>query len=193
MKRICVFCGSSAGNRPEYREAARQMGEALARRGIGLVYGGGRVGLMGALADGALAAGGEVIGVIPEALLRWEVGHLGLTELRVVDSMHTRKATMAELSDAFIGLPGGFGTLEELCEVLTWAQLGIHPKPCGLLNVAGFFDPLLTLFDHAVSEGFLRSQHRALVLEEVEIEPLLDRLERYTPPVVQKWIERDET
>jgi hypothetical protein len=193
MKRICVFCGSSRGSRPAYAEAARQVGAELARRGIGLVYGGGRVGLMGILADAALAAGGEVIGVIPAALLAWEVAHANLTELQVVGSMHDRKARMAELSDAFVALPGGYGTLEEFCEVLTWSQLGLHRKACGLLNVERYYDPLLALLDHAVAERFVRPDHRALVLEATEPDLLLDRLASYEPPVLEKWIDRDET
>jgi uncharacterized protein (TIGR00730 family) len=176
VKRICVFCGSSRGSRPAYADAARRMGTELARRGLGLVYGGGRVGLMGILADAALAAGGEVIGIIPEALLAWEVAHASLTDLQVVASMHERKARMADLSDAFIALPGGFGTLEEFCEVLTWSQLGLHRKPCGLVNVDGYYDPLLALLDHAVTERFVRPEHRALVLEATEPERLLDLL-----------------
>ena len=193
MRRVCVFCGSSKGARPEYTEAARQMGAALARQGIGLVYGGGRVGLMGTLADAVLAAGGEVIGVIPEALMAWEVGHQGLADLRVVGSMHERKALMAELSDAFIALPGGYGTLEEFCEVLTWGQLGLHRKPCGLLNVEGYYDPLLALLDHALAERFLQPAHRSLVLEERDPERLLQLLAGYQAPEVEKWIDRDET
>ena len=192
MKRICVFCGSSAGARPEYADAARALGQALVGEGLGLVYGGGRVGLMGILADAVLAAGGEAIGVIPHALLRREVGHAGLSELQVVDSMHTRKARMADLADAFIALPGGFGTLEEFCEVLTWSQLGIHPKPCGLLNVAGYYDTLLALFDHALAEGFLRAPHRAMVLEETDPLRLLHRLREHRPPAAEKWITPDE-
>jgi uncharacterized protein (TIGR00730 family) len=168
------------------------MGELLARRGLGLVYGGGCVGLMGILADAVLAAGGEVIGVIPAALMAREVGHTGVTELRVVGSMHERKALMADLSDAFVALPGGFGTLEEFCEVLTWAQLGIHRKPCGLLNADGYYDPLLALLDHAVAERFLRPAHRALVLEERDLERLLDRLATSRLPDLEKWVDREE-
>jgi uncharacterized protein (TIGR00730 family) len=188
MRRICVFCGSSAGARPEYAGAARTLGALLAERGIGLVYGGGRVGLMGVVADAVLEAGGEAVGVIPEALVRREVGHAGLTELHVVASMHERKARMADLADAFVALPGGFGTFEEFCEVLTWSQLGIHPKPCGLLNVAGYYAPLLAMFDHAASEAFVRPQHRALVLEESAPARLLDRLAAFVPPVTEPWI-----
>ena len=164
----------------------------MARRGLGLVTGGGRVGLMGVVADAAMAAGGEVIRVIPEALAAKEVAHAGLTELRVVGSMHERKALMAALSDAFVALPGGYGTLEEFFEVLTWAQLGLHPKPCAVLNVAGYYDPLLALLDHAVAERFVKPIHRSLVLVEVEPERLLDRLRDYRPPAVEKWIEPTE-
>ncbi len=169
------------------------MSVALAERGLGLVYGGGCVGLMGTLADAALSSGVEVIGVIPESLLAWEVGHTGVTDLRVVGSMHERKALMADLADAFVALPGGFGTFEEFCEVLTWSQLGLHTKPCGLLNTAGYYDPLLRLFDHAVEEQFLRPEHRALVLEATDPGELLNRILQYQPPVLQKWIDRDET
>jgi len=192
MRRLCVFCGSSPGARAEYRAAAEAMGVALARRGIGLVTGGGRVGLMGVVADAALAAGGAVIGVIPEALVAWEVAHAGLTELRVVGSMHERKALMADLSDAFAALPGGFGTLEEYCEVLTWSQLGLHAKACGLVNVAGYFDPLLAMFDRAVAERFLRPEHRALVLAAPDPERLIDQLAAYRPPALEKWIDRED-
>ncbi len=188
-----MFCGSSAGVRPEYAAAARAMGSCLVRRGLGLVYGAGNIGLMGILADAALEAGGEVIGVIPEALVAREVAHNGLTEMHVVKSMHERKALMADLSEAFIAMPGGFGTFEEFCEVLTWSQLSIHTKPCGLLNVAGYYDPLLALFDHAVAERFLRPQHRELVLQETDPDRLLDRLASFRPPPMEKWLDRDET
>jgi uncharacterized protein (TIGR00730 family) len=192
MKRICVFCGSSAGVRPEYADAARATGLALAERGIGLVYGGGRVGLMGIVADTVMRAGGEAIGVIPEALLRREVGHASLTELHVVASMHERKALMADLSDGFVALPGGYGTFEEFCEVITWSQLGIHPKPCGLLNAVGYYDSLLAMFDHGVAEGFIRPQHRALVLEESDPGRLIERMRGFVPPDAEKWITPDE-
>ncbi len=184
MNRICVFCGSRAGTPPRYRDAARRLGEAMASRGLGLVYGGGSIGLMGVVADATISAGGEVIGVIPAFLNELEIGHRGVTELRVVDSMHERKALMAELSDAFLALPGGFGTIEEFCEVLTWAQLRLHAKPCALLNTQGFFDPLLALFDRQVAEGFLSAANRALVLAGPEPEPLLDRLLSLPPPRV---------
>src|ERR1039458_6561890 len=164
MRRICVFCGSSQGSRPEYRAATEEMAEELARRNIGLVYGGGNVGLMGVLADAVLRAGGEAVGVIPAPLMAREVGHKGLTKIHVVHSMHERKALMADLSDAFVALPGGFGTLDEFCEEITWTQLGLHAKPCGILNVLGFYTPLLAMFDHAVEERFLKPENRALVL-----------------------------
>ena len=193
MKRVCVFCGSNVGARPVYADAARAVGGALARRGCGLVYGGGCIGLMGIVADAVLAHGGEVIGVIPEALVAKELAHRGLTELRVVGSMHERKASMADLADAFIALPGGYGSFEELCEMLTGAQLGLHRKPSGLLNVDGYYDPLLALFDRAVTERFVRPVHRALVLEDRDPDRLLDRLAGYEPPTLEKWIDRDET
>src|SRR3954451_6826808 len=161
FKRICVYCGSNSGANPAYEKIAEQMGTALAQRGIELVYGGGRVGLMGTIANATLAAGGNVIGIIPESLLAKEVAHQGLKDLRVVASMHERKAMMVELADAFIAMPGGFGTLEEFCEVLTWAQLGLHRKPHGLLNTAGFYDSLLRFFDHTMAERFVRAEHRA--------------------------------
>ena len=192
LARVCVFCGSSPGVRAAYAIAARALGGALARRGLGVVYGGAGVGVMGALADGALAAGGEVIGVLPRRLFRREVGHGGLTELIEVDSMHERKQRMAELASAFVALPGGYGTLEELFEVVTWAQLGIHRKPIGVLDVDGYFAPLATLLDHAVCEGFVRTEHRELVLLASSIDDLLDRLEQHRPPPVEKWLDDDE-
>lgn len=188
MKRICVFCGSSPGVRPEYADAARAMGRALAERGIGLVYGGGRVGLMGIVADTVMQTGGEAVGVIPEALLRREVGHQALTQLHVVASMHERKQRMADLSDGFVALPGGYGTFEEFCEVITWSQLGIHPKPCGLLNAERYYDPLLAMFDRGVAEGFIHPQHRALVLEESDPGRLIERMLGFVPPDAEKWI-----
>jgi len=193
MHRICVFCGSKHGLRPAYAEAARRMGQALARRRLELVYGGGHIGLMGVVAAAAMAAGGHVIGVLPQALVDKELAHRGLPDLQVVASMHERKARMAELSDAFVALPGGFGTLEELCEMLTWSQLGFHQKPCGLLNVDGFFDPLLALFDHAEREKFISRKNRARVLVEVQPEPLLDLLAAYRPPAVEPLISREQT
>jgi uncharacterized protein (TIGR00730 family) len=191
MKRICVFCGSSAGNRPEYRAAAEEMGTELARRNIGLVYGGGNVGLMGVLADAVLRMGGEAVGVIPEDLMAREIGHNGLTKLHVVRSMHERKALMADLSDAFIALPGGFGTLEEFCEVVTWTQLGLHAKPCGILNVVGYYTPLLAMLDHAVQERFLKPENRGLVLARDSVVELLQALEEWRPVRVEKWLDRE--
>ena len=191
-KRICVFAGSSPGRRPEYTEAAEQLGEELCARGYDLVYGGGRVGLMGAVADSVLANGGQVIGIIPEALAEKEVAHQGLTELRIVASMHERKAMMAELSSAFIALPGGLGTLEELFEVLTWVQLGIHTKPAGLVNVEGYFNGLLEFISHAVAERFLMSDHQSMILVDSNIKALLDALEAFVPPSVEKWMDRDQ-
>jgi uncharacterized protein (TIGR00730 family) len=188
FKRICVFCGSNSGINPAYREAAVALGELLAEHGIELVYGAGNVGLMGVLADAVLSRGGKVIGVIPESLMAREVGHLGLTELRIVSSMHERKAIMSDLSDAFIALPGGFGTFEEFCEVVTWSQLGIQSKPCGLLNVEGYYDPLLELFDRAVSEGFLREENRGLVLEDRDARRLLEKMANFVPVHADKWI-----
>jgi uncharacterized protein (TIGR00730 family) len=189
MRRVCVYAGSNPGNHPAYAEAARAMATTLAGRGVGLVYGGGRVGLMGVLADTMLEVGGEAIGVMPQALIDREIGHRGLTELRVVDSMHERKAQMAELSDAFVAVPGGIGTLEELIEVYTWSQLGIHRKPCGVLNVRGYYDHLAAFLDHAVDEGFLRPQHRAVLSVASEPGELLDRMAGYEQPTVGKWTE----
>ena len=193
MKRVCVFAGSSAGTRGEYQDAARALGRTLAERGIGLVYGGARVGLMGIIADATLTAGGEAIGVIPAALVAREIAHEGLTELRIVSSMHERKALMADLSDAFIAVPGGWGTLEEFFEVLTWAQLGLHRKPCGLLNVLGYFDGLLSFLEHAVGERFLRREYASMIAVAASPAALLDRLGSYAPPAVEKWIDRAST
>jgi hypothetical protein len=190
MKRICVFAGSSRGAREEYAQAAERLARELVMRGYGVVYGGGKVGMMGVLAEATLAAGGKVIGVIPKALLEKEVAHGGLTELRVVASMHERKAMMAELSEGFIALPGGLGTLEEFFEVLTWAQLGLHPKPCGLLNVSGYYDRLLEFLDLTVEERFVKSQHRALVITSTSPTDLLERLATHRPPQIEKWIDR---
>ncbi len=197
MKRICVFCGSNAGQNPLYRAEAEKLGRLLAARGIELVYGAGNIGLMGAVADACLEAGGTVIGVIPEALVGKEVAgravdHRTLTRIEVVDSMHTRKARMAELSDGFIALPGGFGTFEEFCEILTWGQLGFHVKPMGLLNVNGFYDPLLAMFDKAVEEGFLRAQNRAMALADTDIEKLLATMTDYRPEPVSKWLKEEK-
>jgi uncharacterized protein (TIGR00730 family) len=191
MKRICVFCGSTQGSRPEYRVAAEEMAAELVRSKIGLVYGGSDVGLMGILADAVLSAGGEVQGVIPEHLMAREVGHTGLTKLHVVHTMHERKALMADLSDAFVALPGGFGTLEEFCEVVTWTQLGLHAKPCGILNVLGFYSPLLRMFDHAVEERFLKAENRALVLARAQPADLLQALEEWRPMHIKKWLSRE--
>jgi hypothetical protein len=190
MKRICVFCGSSPGARPEYAEQARLLGQVIARRGLGLVYGGGSVGLMGIVADAALAAGAEVDGVIPERLKEREVDHRTLTRMHVVRSMHERKALMAELSDAFVALPGGMGTLEELSEILTWSQLGLHQKPVGLLDVAGYYDHLAAFFDHAVRERFLRQEHRDILLCDAQPDVLVARLADWRPTAQEKWIDR---
>ena len=192
MKRICVFCGSSKGVHGEYAAAAKALGQAFVRRNISLVFGGSNVGLMGVIADTVLEAGGEVIGVIPQGLVAKEVAHQNLTEQHIVNSMHERKALMAELSDAFIAMPGGMGTFDEFCEILTWAQLGIHQKPCGILNVENYFTPLLTMFDHAMNEGFLRDTHRALVLEAREPEQLLEALAKYQPQFAEKWLDLDK-
>lgn len=189
--RLCVFCGSSAGNDPVYMEQATRLGEDLAKAGIGLVYGGASVGLMGAVADAALAHGGEVIGVIPHALKQKEIAHQGLQDLRVVDSMHERKALMAELSDGFIAMPGGVGTLEELFEVWTWAQLGYHDKPCALFNVNGFYDGLSAFLAHVVNQAFLREEHRNMVIVQNSVEALLQSIQTYEPPKVVKWIKQD--
>ena len=192
MRRICIFTGSNPGSEPAYADAAGELATLLAQRGIGIVYGGGKVGLMGVTADAALAAGGEVIGVMPRALIDREIGHGGLTELRVVDSMHERKALMVELSDAFVALPGGIGTLDELFEAYTWSQLGIHDKPVGVLNVAGYYDRLIAFLDDAVDAGFLRPQHRATLAVAADPVELLDALAAYEPPQVGKWLELDE-
>ena len=196
MQRICVFCGANAGNKPIYRAEAEKLGRLLAARGIELVYGGGNIGLMGAVADACLDAGGTVIGVIPQALMGKEVegrpvDHRTLTRLEVVDSMHTRKARMAELAEGFIAMPGGFGTFEEYCEILTWAQLGFHVKPIGLLNVAGFYDPLLAMFDRAAAEGFLREQNRAMALSDNDAETLLAAMATFRPEPVSKWLKEE--
>lgn len=193
MKRVCVFCGSNSGSRPSYIQAAHRLGTLLAQSGVGVVYGGARVGIMGMIADSALAAGGEVIGVLPDFLFNKELAHAGLTELHIVASMHERKAKMAEYSDAFIALPGGLGTFEEIFEMLTWTQLGVHKKPCGLLNVEGYYDPLRAQLDRAVSDGFLRSLHRDIAIVEEDPEALLARLRDYTPLPAPKWLDRTET
>jgi TIGR00730 family protein len=188
IRRLAVFCGSNPGARPEYVQATRSLGRLLAERGIGIVYGGSSVGLMAALADTMLDEMGDVIGVIPRMLVEREVANKALTDLRIVESMHERKALMAELADGFIALPGGIGTLEEFFEIWTWAQLGMHDKPCGLLNVAGYFDPLLEFLDRAVSEKFVREVHRKMVVVESDPAALLARFEAYEPPRVVKWI-----
>ncbi|GAB4373269.1 MAG: TIGR00730 family Rossman fold protein [Elainellaceae cyanobacterium] len=187
MKRICVFCGSNLGAKPIYQQAAQQLGQTLAKQAIELVYGGGNIGLMGVVADAVLAAGGKVTGVMPAALAEKELAHSELTELHIVNSMHERKALMADLSDGFIALPGGFGTFEEFCEVLTWTQLGFHQKPCGLLNIAGFYNPLITMFDHATAEKFVRPIHRSIVLVDEDPAILLEKLTAFQPVTTNKW------
>ena len=188
IRRLAVFCGSNPGARPDYLEAARSLGKLLSERGIGIVYGGSNVGLMAALADSMLDELGDIIGVIPRMLVQREVANTALADLRIVESMHERKALMAELADGFVALPGGIGTLEEFFEIWTWGQLGMHDRPCGLLNVAGYFDPLLEFLDRAVSEKFVRDVHRAMVVVESDPARLLARFESYEPPRVVKWI-----
>jgi uncharacterized protein (TIGR00730 family) len=193
MQRVCVFCGSSPGARPAYAEATAEIARLLVGEGLGVVYGGGHVGLMGVLADTVMAEGGEAIGVMPQALVDREIGHTRISELRVVGSMHERKGLMADLSDAFIALPGGAGTLEELFEVYTWAQLGLHDKPCGLLDVEDYYAGLAAFLDHAVRERFLREEHRAMLIVEREPRALIDRLAEFVPrAVTPKWIDREE-
>jgi hypothetical protein len=193
VRRVCVYAGSNPGTDPAYADAARALAATMAERGLGLVYGGGKVGLMGVLADTILEHGGEAIGVMPQALIDREIGHPNLTELAVVGSMHERKAKMAELADGFVAVPGGIGTLEELVEVYTWSQLGIHDNGCGLLNVRGYYDGLAAFLDHAVGEGFLRAQHRAVLTVAEDPGELLDALANFTPPRVGKWLELDQT
>lgn len=193
MQRICVFCGSNPGIREDYRLAAVALGRLLAGAGLGLVYGGGAVGLMGVIADAVLLAGGEVIGVIPQSLAQKEIAHQGLTRLHIVPGMHARKALMAEHADAFIAMPGGFGTLEELFEVTTWAQLGLHDRPVGLLNVAGYYDGLLSFLDHAAAEGLLRPEHRGLIRSSSDPAALLALLRERRQPPLPKWITPAET
>ncbi len=193
MRSICVYCGSSPGIDPAYWSAAESFGSLLGRRGIRLIYGGGDVGLMGAIADAVLAADGEVVGVIPQGLVDREVAHLGVTELHITRSMHERKAMMAELADGFVAMPGGLGTLEELFEILTWAQLGLHHKPVGLLNVAGYYDALVEFVDHTVNAGFVRDEHRALFCSDTDGEALLGKFEAWAPPLIPKWLGMDET
>lgn len=192
MKSVCVYCGSNPGRQPAYAEAARGLGAALVERGLGLVYGGASVGVMGVLADTVLQLGGHVTGVIPEALVRREVAHPGLSELRVTGSMHERKTLMADLADGFVALPGGIGTLEEVFEAWTWAQLGLHAKPCGLLNVAGYFDGLIAFLDHAVAERFVKEPHRSMLIVSEEPSELLRRFETYEAPLVRKWIAKGD-
>ena len=192
MRAVCVFCGSSPGGDPAYLAAAQAMGAAVAERGLALVYGGAKVGLMGAVADAALAAGGRVIGVLPQALMIKEIGHPGLSQLEVVGSMHERKARMAELSDGFVALPGGAGTLEEIFEIWTWGQLGFHGKPAGFLNVAGYYDKLAGFLDHTVAEAFVKPVHRDMLIFREEPGALLDALAGYDAPVQSKWLERFE-
>ena len=194
MRTVCVFCGSSPGARPAYGEAAEELAALLVAEGIGVVYGGASVGLMGRLADAVLARGGEITGVIPRALIDREIGHRRVEDLRVVESMHKRKALMAELADGFVALPGGTGTLEELVEVFTWSQLGLHRKPCGLLDVEGYYDAIAAFLDHAVRERFLREEHRSTLLIEREPAALLERMRAFAPEAVRpKWIDREET
>lgn len=188
LHRVCVFCGSSTGVRGEYRVAAEQLARELVARSIGLVFGGGCVGLMGVIADAVLTGGGHAIGVIPRALVAREIAHRGLPDLRIVDSMHERKALMAELADAFVALPGGFGTFEEFCEAVTWTQLGLHRKRCGLLNVGGFYDPLLALFDRAADDGFIRTDNRDIVIADADPARLLERLSVPPEAPARPWI-----
>lgn len=191
MKSITVFCGSSSGFRKEYAEAAKELGRNLVAQNIRLVYGGGNVGLMGIIADEVMKNGGEVLGIIPESLDKKEVAHRQITELRVVGSMHERKALMAEFADGFIAMPGGIGTFEEFFEILTWAQLGFHHKPCAILNVANYYDGLLSLCDNAVNEGFLRQKHSELILVDSDSVKLLEKMKNYSPQAVEKWIDRE--
>jgi uncharacterized protein (TIGR00730 family) len=193
MSRLCVFCGSSPGRRPAYAAAARLLGSTLAARNIGMVYGGGNVGLMGLVADAALDAGGEVIGVIPRALVDRELAHRRLSSLRVVETMHERKQLMHDLSDGFIALPGGFGTLDELFEALTWAQLGMHQKPCGLLDVDNFWEPLWQLVERQTAEDFVRPHHKKLLLRADHPDQLLAQFAAFVPGELPKWVKRDET
>jgi len=192
LKRISVFCGSRDGSRSSYVQAAEALGRALLQRGIGLVYGGGGVGMMGRISETVKSGGGEIIGIIPNALLAREFGRNDIGELRIVRSMHERKAMMVEISDGFIAIPGGFGTFEEFCEIVTWAQLGLHAKPVGLLNVDSYFDPLIAQFDRAVTEEFAYPENRALILHETNPDRLLDLMEAYNPPKIEQWIDPDE-
>ncbi len=193
MKRICVFCGSSVGKNKNYISAAQNLGAALNKRGLGLVYGGASIGLMGVIANTVIDGGGEVIGVMPEALAKREITHQNITELHIVKSMHERKALMSELSDGFIALPGGLGTFEEFFEVLTWAQLGIHKKPCGILNINGYYDNLFLFLNHTVSERLLKKEYYDMILEDKSPTKLLDKFKTYKPPTVKKWIDLKNT
>ncbi len=190
LMNLCVFCGSSVGLRASYTEATQKLGALMVNRGIGLVYGGGNIGLMGVIADAVMSAGGSVIGVMPRNLLAREIGHVGITELRVVDTMHQRKALMADLSSGFIALPGGYGTFDEFFEVVTWTQLGLHRKGCGLLNLDGYYDPLIAMLDRAVADGFIRPENRALVLDDNSPERLLERVMAFAPPATEQWLDR---
>lgn len=192
MRKLCVFCGSAAGNDPAFAAAATELGQLLAERGITLVYGGGGTGLMGVVADAVLAAGGQAIGVIPFSLRTKELAHAGLTEMHVVESMHERKSLMADLADGFVALPGGLGTLDEFCEIATWLQLGIHKKPCGLLNVAGYFDHFVAFLDRAVAQGFLKQEFRDPLIVANHPKSMLDRLARWTPPTTMRWVRPSE-
>lgn len=192
MKSICVYCGSNFGSSPAYRAAAEELGRAMVARGQTLIYGGGNVGLMGVVADTVMQGGGEVIGIIPRSLLEREVGHRGVTRLEVVETMHQRKTRMAELCDAFVAMPGGWGTLEELAEAATWTQLGIHRKPVGLLNILNFYDPFLAYLDNAVAAGFIRAPHRGLVVSADTVEGVLQAVETAELPVLQKWLEKEQ-
>jgi uncharacterized protein (TIGR00730 family) len=186
--RLCVFCGAHGGSEPLYGHSATVLGQRLAREGIGLVYGGGKLGLMGAVADAAIASGGEAIGVIPQALVDYEIAHQGLTELRIVNSMHERKSQMADLSDGFVALPGGLGTLEELFEIWTWSQLGYHRKPVAILNVGGFFDELIQFLDKIVERGFVRPENRAMLIVAADPDELIGKIRNYSPPKPPQWI-----
>lgn len=193
MQSICVFCGSRTGALPEYSGAAKILGQSLAELELRLIYGGGNIGLMGLLADSVLEAGGEVVGVIPQALAEKEVAHTGITQLHIVSSMHERKAMMADLSDGFIAMPGGYGTFEEFCEIITWYQLGIHRKACGLLNIAGYYDPLLAQFDLGVREEFISDNHRKMIIADTNPQALLQKILGFHSTEKTQWLAQDET
>jgi len=193
LNKICIYCGSSSGAQTDYKSAAENLAEILIANNMTLIYGGASIGIMGKIADAVLQQGGKVIGVIPQSLVDLEVAHYGLSELRIVKSMHERKSQMADLADGFIAMPGGLGTLEELFEVMTWAQLGFHEKPCGLLNINHYYDGLIEFLNHSVNEGFVRSFHRDMLLVDKSAEILLDKMRRYKPVKVDKWIEYNET